>query len=254
MEARLHREFTRFLAALQYFTCVPVPSWVDHSRSTLNGAVRYLPAVGLLVGIVGAGVYCLAGVALPTQAALVLSMAATVAFTGGFHEDGLADATDGLGGGDTRDHVLAIMKDPRLGAFGAIALILALLLKYQSLLGLPATRVTGALVAGHGISRLAAVGIMATLSYVRDDESSRAKPFATQVSALSMAVAALTGLSPLLLLGKAGALGFVLVVAVALIWRRYIARRLGGYTGDCLGAAQQITELAFYLGLLAALR
>ena len=257
------RELRIFLTAVQFFTRIPVPAWVGHSAQQLAEAARYFPLVGIVVGLLSAAVLWLAALVLPLQLSVGLSMVAGILITGAFHEDGLSDFADGLGGGFTREKALAIMKDSRVGAYGAISLILVLLLKYQALLALCGTHsllfVAAALIAAHGFSRLMAASLMLTQRYIRDDDSARAKPAAQQISHTSFAIALLTGIAPLVMLFAAGAhtTSILTAVAASLLMRAYLAwrlqKRLGGYTGDCLGAAQQLTELSFYLGLLAAI-
>ena len=251
-----------FLTAVQFFTRLPVPAWVGHSAQQLEQAARYLPLVGMLVGAIAAAVLYLAAQALPLSLAVGLSMVASILVTGAFHEDGLSDFADGFGGGHTKEKMLAIMKDSRVGAYGAIAIVLALLLKYQALVELcgkhSLTFAAAALIAAHAVSRLMAASIMLTQQYVRDDDSARARP-AAQLGRASFAVALLTGIAALAILYAAGATVTTIFAAAvaALLMRAYLAwrlqQRLGGYTGDCLGAVQQLTEIAFYLGLLAAL-
>lgn len=245
------RELQRLLAAVQYFTRVPVPAWVGHSQSLLDDAARYFPAVGLLVGAVAAAVLLGASLLWAWPVAVVLSMIASLLITGAFHEDGLADAVDGLGGSFGRARALEIMKDSRIGVFGAAALVLALLLKFTTLTALPATAAALALIAGHATSRLGGVAIMATLPYVREEVDSRSKPLVQQLSATSITVAALTAFVSLIPLGTRALIGLLAVAATVVLWRRTLQRRLGGYTGDCLGAAQQLGECAFYLGCAA---
>lgn len=251
MQAALKAQVGHFLAALQYFTRIPLTAWTDHSAARLTGASHYLPAIGILVGGLAAVVYVLARLAWPPNVAIILAMAATVLATGALHEDGLADACDGFGGGFDRERTLAIMKDSRIGSFGAIALTLALLVKFQSLVALPTARVGAALVGGHAISRLAAFGMLTAMPYVRDEASARAAPLATRPAAWPALFAVFVGLAPLFWLGRPGLLGLASSIAAALLWARFINGRIGGYTGDCLGAGQQLTEIAFYLGLLA---
>lgn len=250
-----------FLTAVQFFTRIPVPASVGHSATQLNQAARYFPMVGLLVGALCAGVLWLCAQVLPLSLAVGLSIAAGILITGAFHEDGLSDFTDGLGGGYTTEKALAIMKDSRIGAYGAIALILVLLLKYQALLELARTPalVAAALISAHSFSRLMATSIMLTQRYIRDDDTARAKPAAQQISPASFLIASLTGMAALLALYAANAhiANIFAAVLAAMLMRFYLAwrlkKRLGGYTGDCLGAVQQLTELAFYLGLLATI-
>lgn len=256
------RQLRLFLTAVQFFTRLPVPAWVGHSAQQLEQAARYLPLVGMLVGAIAAAALYLTAQALPLSLAVGLSMVASILVTGAFHEDGLSDFADGFGGGHTKEKMLAIMKDSRVGAYGAIAIVLALLLKYQALVELCGQHslpfVAAALVAAHAVSRLMAASLMLTQQYVREDDSARARP-AAQLSRTSFAVALLTAAAALGLLHAAGAnVATVFAAAIAaLLMRAWLAwrlqRRLGGYTGDCLGAVQQLTEIAFYLGLLTAL-
>lgn len=257
------RELRLFLTAVQFFTRLPVPARVGHSAEQLEHAARYLPLVGACVGALAAAVLWLSAQVLPLPVAVGLSMAAGILATGAFHEDGLSDFADGMGGGHSREKALAIMKDSRIGVYGAIALVLALLLKFEALIALCDAHsllfVAAALIAAHGVSRLMAVSLMVTQVYVRDDDSARARPAARRMSPASFAVALLCGAATLAVLYAAGAaLDAVLAALVAaLLMRAWLAwrlqKRLGGYTGDCLGAVQQLSELAFYLGLLAAL-
>lgn len=252
-----------FLTAVQFFTRITVPVWVGHSAQQLDQAARYFPLVGVLVGGLAAVTLWLATFALPVTLAVVISMLVSILVTGAFHEDGLSDFVDGMGGGYNRVKILTIMKDSQVGAYGVIALVLALLLKFQVLLALSTAHsvvfVAASLIAGHGISRLMAVSIMITQKYVRDDDSARAKPAAQGLSRSSFAIALLTGVIALALLNVAGAswASIICALACALLLRGYLAwqmqKKLGGYTGDCLGAVQQVTEIGFYLGLLAVI-
>jgi adenosylcobinamide-GDP ribazoletransferase len=250
-KAAMTNEVRRLLAAIQYFTRLPVPAWVGHDQTVLEDAARYFPAVGLIVGAAGAAVLLAAGRLWPMPAALVLSVIATVLVSGAFHEDGLADAIDGLGGGLDRSRSLEIMKDSRIGVFGAAALMSVLLLKVATLSAVPIRTAALALIAGNTVSRLGGVLIMVTLPYVRELGDSRSKPLVQSISVISILIGCATAalaLYPLQLRGVAGALA---VFGVCLLWRGYIEHRLGGYTGDCLGAAQQFGECVFYLACTA---
>lgn len=251
-----------FLTAVQFFTRLPVPGWVGHSAGQLEQAARYLPLVGIMVGALAAAVLWATAQVLPLPLAVALSIAAGILVTGAFHEDGLSDFADGFGSRHTPAKILAIMKDSRVGAYGVIALVLVLLTKFEALLTLYQTHAwsaaAAALVAAHAVSRLLAVSLMYTQRYVRTDDSARAKPVAQAMSTSSFIVALLGAAItlPLLTMGDiplgniAAALVAALSMRVWLAWR--IQQRLGGYTGDCLGAVQQLSEIAFYLGLLVA--
>ncbi len=245
-----------FFTALGFFTRIPVPAWVPFSTDRLNHAARYFPLVGIAVGVCGAAVFWFARQWLPASLSVILSMAATVRLTGAFHEDGWADACDGLGGGWEKAQVLVIMKDSRIGSYGTVGLVLMLLAKAAALVEIAAHGTPGAvtaMIAGHAVSRFASTSLIHTLPYVRDDDTSKSKPLARQLTRLELFIAALGGLLPLLLLGWIEALGVAVAVAIVTWWAaRVFIRRLGGYTGDCLGAVQQGTELATYLGILIA--
>jgi adenosylcobinamide-GDP ribazoletransferase len=246
----LKREWQYFLTALIFFTRIPV-RLNNFDEADLNPSTRYFPLIGILIGSFGALVFWLADRFLPLEIAVLLSMASTILLTGAFHEDGLADAVDGLGGGWAKEQVLTIMVDSRIGSYGAIGLVLVLLSKYQALSYQALGLIPITLVAGHAISRLSAVLVMATQSYVKTEGKS--KPIATQLKLTELIIATFFGLLPLAFMK----LEFLLaLIPVALIWCWFslkIRKRIGGYTGDCLGAMQQLTEVAFYIGLLASM-
>lgn len=246
-------ELRHFLSALGYFTRLPIPRWVGYAPAQLNAAARYFPLVGALVGAIGAGVYTVASLGLPLRIAILLGMTATLLLTGGFHEDGLADCCDAFGGGMTRERTLEIMHDSRIGTFGALGLGMALLLKWESLTQLQAhlrlLPFAAAWVAAHAASRCMAISYLCTLDYVRAE--GKAKPVAQRMPLRSMAAAACVGLPWLFWPDwRAGIL--TLAVLGLLRWSlgKYFMRRLGGYTGDCLGLAQQVFELAIYLTMM----
>jgi len=253
----MKRELEYFFAALRFFTRLPVPAWVGHAQEQLNHAARYFPLIGIIIGGIGAGITELAALALPLGVAVLLGMAATILATGAFHEDGFADSCDGFGGGWDKAQVLAIMKDSRVGSYATLGVGLMLLTKWHALTELDAALgppfLALALIAGHAVSRLASTVLIFFLDYVRDDDSSRAKPLAQRMAPGELAAAALFGLLPCLLLPLADVLvALAAVVLATLLAARYFVRRIGGYTGDCLGATQQVAELAFYLGLLCS--
>jgi adenosylcobinamide-GDP ribazoletransferase len=246
-----------FFTALQFFTRLPIPRWVGFEPHWLNQASRYFPLVGLVVAAIAAGVYALAIRLFPAPVAVLLSTAAGIYATGAFHEDGFADVCDGFGGGMTPERVLDIMKDSRIGAYGAIGILLLLMLKCAALAQLSPGAVIAALLVAHPLSRLMATALIWRLDYARAE--GKAKPLAHKMSGAEFAFAAASALLPALAAGWSGALPWsgiaagALAAALATAWlARKFVRRIQGYTGDCLGAVQQLTELVFYLGVLAA--
>lgn len=248
-----------FFVALQFLTRLPSPRWVGFEFAWLSASARWFPAVGTLVGLIGAGVFSLTSPIFPPMVAVLLSMVATVLLTGAFHEDGLADTCDALGGAVSRQRALEIMKDSRIGAYGAIALVLVLVLKAAALAALPIAWTAAVLVVAHTASRASAVVVMKHLAYAGDVEQAKAKPLATSVgmyetvfalgwTALLLAVGLAVGSLPAVVLGAVAIAGAA-VTAYACVWLR---RRLGGYTGDTLGATQQVCEVVMILVALGA--
>lgn len=254
-------ELRLFLVALQFLTRVPVPAWVGWRDDWMQQSVRHFPTVGLVVGGFGAAVLWSAAHLWPAAVAVGLSMAATVWLTGAFHEDGLADTCDALGGAVTRERALEIMKDSRLGTYGTVGLVAVLGLKAVALLALAQRDFALVLVAlplAHAWSRLAPVLLLRLLPYGGDAAQAKAKPMATQASDGALAGATLVALlagAAAVALGVEPAHALVALLAagaVTLAMARWLRGRLGGYTGDTLGATQQGAELAIYLALLAA--
>lgn len=251
---RLREEAAALAFAWQFLTRVPLPVAVRYTPGRLAASQAWLPAVGLLIGAIAAAVLLAASRILPPVPAVLLSMAATVALTGAFHEDGLADTCDGVGGGTDAARRLAIMRDSRLGTFGAVGLGLALALKASALASLAPGLAAAALVAGHGASRASAMLVVMTSTYVRETGTARFTarglgrrgPVLVGLAALAAAVilAAIAGPGP----AVAGAAG---LAAGHILARGLFERQLGGYTGDCLGATQQLSEVGLLLGVLA---
>ena len=281
--SRLVREY---LLAVQFFTRIPITGalaqWVGYSAEMLRASAGHFPGVGVLVGAAAAASYALLQALLPQTVftpfvAAALSTVLTVLLTGGFHEDGLADAADGLGGSYTRERALEIMKDSRVGAFGAMALVLALLSKVALLAVLGAIDgepegwndapfwgsfgtwyICAGLWAGHVVSRGLPLLLIYLLPHVGDTASSKSKPLADQISTHSLWIAFSWCFVVLALVSTIfDAINLTVACSfslLALLWMgRLFKRRLQGFTGDCLGATQQVCEIAFYLGLAVSL-
>jgi adenosylcobinamide-GDP ribazoletransferase len=267
----IFRFLRHYLLAIQFFTRIPITgrlaAWVGYSPEMLRASASHFPGVGVLVGGLVAVLSAVMLVFLPQNSPLsplvvaVLGTVFSVMLTGAFHEDGLADIADGLGGSQNRERALEIMKDSRVGAFGAIAVTLVLLAKV-SLLALigdvdPAVMVVG-IFAAHVASRTFPLLLIRLLPHVGDIAGSKSKPLADQISGFSLLIA-------FIWLFMAMAFVFIAYEAINLIipmlassiaflymWRLF-AKRLQGFTGDCLGATQQVCEVGFYLGLALAL-
>ena len=247
-----------FFIALQFFTRLPIPRWVGFEAAWLHHASRYFPLVGSVVAAVTSLVYLAATHLWPAPVAVLLSTAAGIYLTGAFHEDGFADMCDGFGGGISRDRVMEIMKDSRIGTYGALGAVLLLALKCALLSLMEPAAAIAALLLAHPLSRLAAASLIWKLDYARDE--GKAKPLAQEMTSAEFGIAALCAAIPALHLGALGYLSWmtiaacVLSAAAAAVWLgAKFVHRIGGYTGDCLGAVQQVSEVMIYLCLLASI-
>ena len=243
-----------WLSAVSFFTRLPVPASSCHSERHLSKVYRYFSLIGLLIGGLSAMLYALVFSHLPAGVAITLVIITGILLTGGLHEDGLADICDGLGGGFDREQKLAIMKDSAVGAYGTMGLILLLLLKFQLLLALSTagvTTVVTALLIAHITSRCTAESIIYSLPYARPLTSSKVGGLFTTIRRKDLLILLITALPVLLLVNAVVALSLLVML---LITRQllviFFRRQLGGHTGDCLGAAQQLLEVLCYLLLV----
>ncbi|MCT4644072.1 MAG: adenosylcobinamide-GDP ribazoletransferase [Carboxylicivirga sp.] len=249
---QIKQQINLLLTAFGFFTRIPVPFKIAFSQENLNKCNRYLPVVGLVVGSISGLVFYLTALLLPHSVAVILSMISSVLLTGAFHEDGFADVCDAFGGGWTKEKILTIMKDSRVGAYGAVGILLLLMLKFTSLNEIPADLWIKTIICGHVISRTMAVWTMHSLSYVREDESSKSKPITKALQLKDLLIAMGIALPCLLLFQD---VLFYIVLIPAFIAKyfleRYFKKWIGGYTGDCLGSIQQVSEVVIYLSILA---
>jgi adenosylcobinamide-GDP ribazoletransferase len=250
----LRRHYQYFCNALVFYSRIPGPQGILYNETLLARGSRYFPLIGMLLAALAAGLILLLTHVFAQPLAVLLGMVFMLLCTGAFHEDGLADACDGFGGGYQPEQILNIMKDSRIGTYGAAGLSLALLIKWQSLSLLPLTALAGVLVLAAGLSRAGALSIGYMLPYQRLDQDSKAKPIARNLRRKDVLFAWGFALLPVFFIPP-------LVFAVALLSTallsflagRYFLRHLGGYTGDCLGAAQQLNEMSILLLSLALL-
>lgn len=245
----------RFFNAVAFYTRLPCPNWVDYSSEQLNRASAFFPLIGYLVAAFSYLVFVLAHSLFSLELSLLLSMIASILLTGAFHEDGFADLCDGFGGGWKPEDILRIMKDSRLGTYGVTGLLLMLTIKWQALIDIASINlqlVLIALVVSHSLSRAFSISLVMVLPYVQADALSKSKPIATQWHTGDMSFAWLTALIPLIFVPIEVALGLLLLGFLNFFWiYKWFKKRLAGYTGDALGASQQIQEVSCYLVLLA---
>lgn len=238
-----------FLLAVQFLTRLPVPHRLATTEAELGQAAAFFPLVGIIVGGGAALIFTLAQHILPQSVAVLLALGFAAFITSGFHEDGLADTFDGLGGGWTKDRALEIMRDSRLGTYGSLALIFLVLGKYTFLTALEPRQIWRWLIVSHTASRWTVLPLCMWLPYARPE--GQGKLVARQINSVALLIGSLTFLLILLLLPWRSAIVTLAVTAlVVLISGLYFKRRLDGITGDCLGAANQITEVSLYLTAL----
>lgn len=250
----MRRQVELFFCAVQFLTRLPTPALPRFEPDWTTRSARWFPLVGQLVGGLSALVLLAAAHLWNSWIAALLAVAAGVLITGAFHEDGLADTADGLGGGQTPERRLEIMKDSRVGTYGVIALVLVLGLKIAALALLSPAAAALALLAAHGAGRAAAVLVMRRSPYAGHAAAAKWKPVPDGVRWGEVAAAVLIAAWPLFLLPAVNVfaalvMGGALATVVVLLARRLI----GGHTGDVLGAVEQMFELGFLLGLAASL-
>jgi len=255
----MKKELHIFFTCLMFYTRIPCPKNIDHNPDYLNKATRYFPFIGWIVGTISFLAFYLFSLFLSTETAVIFAIIASILTTGAFHEDGFADVCDGFGGGWTKEKILMIMKDSAIGAYGAIGLVLLFLLKFKLLAESILLFTNNILlifllfISAHSLSRLAAISIIFTHEYSREDASSKSKPIAKQYTWKEVFGSCFFGLIPLIVFSFFDYKLILAVIPVSItryFLARYFQKWIGGYTGDCLGATQQVCEVIFYLSIL----
>jgi len=250
------KEITYFFTALMFFTRIPCPKGLAYSSEIMQKSRKYFPLMGWIVGGIAAFIFWGAQNVFSLPVSIILSMIASVLTTGAFHEDGFTDTCDGFGGGWGKEKILTIMKDSRIGAYGTIGIILLLGLKFLLLYEIASKNTTWMLVIvllnAHTTSRFMASMMVQTHEYVQDIDQSKSKPMASQkLSWFEMLYSFLFVAIPLVLFQN---LWIVAVLPATYLSKMYLGyyfkKHIGGYTGDCLGAIQQVSEIVFYLAVL----
>lgn len=246
----MKQQLNLFFHALMFYSRIPTGK-IDYSEENMTKAFRYFPLVGIIVGAMGGGVFWLFQWIFPPPVALLFAMAAMVLSTGAIHEDGLSDFFDGFGGGRDKERILAIMKESTIGTYGVIALILMFLLKFALLLSIGLPQMALTLVAAHASSRMMPIFMVNSSHYART-ENSKAMHTRKKIDTQSMLIALLFGLLPLVFMPWQVTLIVIPVYAMMMmLLKKYIEKKIGGFTGDVLGALQQFSELAFYAVCIA---
>lgn len=251
----LKHQLNLFYLSLTFFTRIPAPKNMYYSPSLLNKSGRYFSLVGLLIAGILSIVITVISPLFPVSITVSLLIIFSLLITGAFHEDGLADMADGIGGGMTLEKRLTIMKDSRIGTYGAVTLFMALALKLFLLIELFGINLLiPSLFLGYSLSRALAASLIYDLPYVADIDTSKSKPLASKQSPFELKLLFIIGLIPAIFFSLTTLLFIGLTLfSFRMLFKAWLIKRLGGYTGDCLGACQQISELLIYLVIIACL-
>jgi adenosylcobinamide-GDP ribazoletransferase len=254
LKENVKNQLNLFYLALSFFTRLPVPKTMHYSESLLNKANRYFSLVGLVTGLLLSFSYLSFSSFLPINISILLTMAVSLLLTGAFHEDGLADMADGIGGAFTIEKRLTIMKDSRIGTYGAVTLIITLLLKSTLLLELAnqnSNHLLLAIVLAEMLSRAVAGSLISSMPYVSDIEQSKSKPLSQAQSLSELMILLLIGVTPLIFYSSETIISLMSVLLIfRWLFKQWLMSKIAGFTGDCLGAGQQISELLIYLTLV----
>lgn len=252
------KELGYFFRAVMFLTIVPTPRTEKIEPDWLPHSVRYFPLVGMLVGACSAAVLLLASQIWTGVLPALLAVAASALVTGAFHEDGLADTADGFGGGYSREARLLIMTDSRIGTYGALALGFSVALRVAALAVMPPLTGAFALVAAHAGARFAAMVVMAALPYAKNPADGKVAHAKTPPGAAEFKPAivfALTAAVPLALIVPAALVAAAVAGAILASCLARLSRKLiDGYTGDVLGAVEQLFEIGFLAAVAAMIR
>lgn len=240
------REASLFRIALQFLTIIPVGSMGAWPDDWLARSAKYMPLVGALIGAIAGTALLVSAAFFPEPLPAVIGLAIAVLLTGALHEDGLADTADGLGGGVTRERRIEILRDSRIGTYGVLALIAVFAFKGAALTALDPSSAARVLIAAHAIARLGAVLGIVALPYAGGENAKVSTP-ASKMTGGEIAIAILFGVLPGLIVLQFNVFLICTVFAmIAPVAIAFIAhRRIGGYTGDILGAIEQVFEAAF---------
>lgn len=239
------------LAAVQFLTRIPTP-YLPYDPNSLSRAVKFFPVVGLVIGNAAALLHQLLTPHLPRLVTALLVIAFLVSITGCLHEDGLADTADGFGGGSSREQVLAILKDSRIGSYGGVTLTLSLLARVLLLASLPLTQVPQYLIVAHVLCRWTTLPLSYYLAPARSQQDAAGVGQGARIASLTTRGTLLIGslftvTICIWLLRTHATAAIVATILVTLLSGLYFRRRIGGVTGDCFGATNQLAEIAVYL-------
>lgn len=253
---KLQYEFQLLLTAIMFFTRLPVPKSLPYNNDMMQQSQKYYAWVGILVGVINAAIFFISNVFFGDAIAIVIMMIGSVLLTGAFHEDGFTDMCDAFGGGYGKEKIMHIMKDSRIGAYGTIGIVLLLLLKFVSLWEISQLvdiqYFIIIIIFAHSLSRFVSGTTIYTHRYVQDIDQSKVKPMASSALHPSkLWIGFIAVIIPAVILNEYGILWAIIPAYSTKMWMSYYFKKhIGGYTGDCLGAIQQVTEVIIFLSCI----
>jgi len=250
----LKQEFKTLLACFSYFTRIPIWKLIDTSDVNMKQTSKYFPLVGLFIGGLSGLIFYWCNIVFPIEIALLLSMSTSLILTGAIHEDGFADVCDGFGAGYTKDRILAIMKDSSTGVFANIGLFIILAIKFFALMSIELDYIAVSMVIAHTLSRWTSISFLYTHEYARESSDSKSTIFVKKPSKYEFLLISFWMLISFLLLPEPIIYQALLLIIPIYLFKFligiYFKKKIGGYTGDCMGACQQVAEILFYLGMI----
>ena len=233
------------LLAFQFMTRIPI-SGLPRDPRGLARAAKFFPVVGLVIGLIAVAIERVLVARVQPQLLALVLIVYLVLITGALHEDGLADAADGFGGGWTKEKILLIMRDSRIGSFGAVAITLSLLSRFILISNTSPARLPGFLVASSVLCRWTALPLGFWLPYAREDRGLGAAVAGQLPLASLLWGTGFAALSAAAVLGLGSLLPWLITLLITAASGLYFKRHIQGVTGDCFGATNQVTEVAIY--------
>lgn len=243
----MNKQINAFFTALSFYTRIPCCKLAKYEAEDVSISIKFLPLIGIVVGLVGGGVFFLSKTIFSLEVSIVLTLVSMLLITGAFHEDGFADSLDGFGGGYKKEDVIRIMKDSSIGSYGTIGLIFLFALKFFLLRDVELHYFLPILLAGQSLSRLIGISFVNTHDYVTNNENSKSSDYCKRISIKGTNFAIACAVLPLFWLPLKYWTFIIPMFIVRMFYGAYLTKRLNGYTGDSLGFIQQLSEIVFYL-------
>ncbi len=250
MLKQLRLELKQIQISIASYSRIPIGGNLIFDTDLLSKSVKYFPLVGFLIGSILALSYWFLSFIFPVNISVILIFTLNLILTGAMHLDGLADVCDAFGASREEKRILLIMKDSHIGVYGVLSLITISLLYFTTLNNISIITLPIVILAGNAFSRIFAPIFVTVKDYVTPNETSKSKAMLSKLNLKEISIAIIIGVLPLLLLPPIYLLAIILPI-ISFIWfMHYCTKRIGGYTGDCLGATQQFSEVLFYLSIV----